>query len=205
MPWSCTTPVWPVFCNWPVTLSSLRTLLPMRAATILGWPTSPAVLATRNPCKATGMTMASNNNTASTSASVKPERWRLAWAELLRSNVIFQMCRRFRDPYLAVCLAQVNVGRTGVADKSVGLKPDSGHRAELRLGLRPVIGMHHHRGRRRHGDLHRRVQVVGQRFGLRLRVTRQGLQSVGTVLGVDPEFDRDAFVDGAALPVACQC
>ena len=49
----------------------------MRAATILRWPTSPARLATRKPCIATGMTMAMNSIAASTSTSVKPRRRRL--------------------------------------------------------------------------------------------------------------------------------
>ena len=49
----------------------------MRAATILRWPTSPARLAMRSPCIATGMTMAMNSIAASTSASVKARRARL--------------------------------------------------------------------------------------------------------------------------------
>src|ERR1700722_3880271 len=204
MPCSCTTPVWPVFCNCAITLSSLRTLLPMRAATILRWPTSPAVLATCNPCKATGMTMAINSSAASTSASVKPERRRDALAAV-GLNFIFQMRRCFRDPDLCACsLAQVHVLRAGVADKTVGLKSDFGDRAEMRRGLRPVIGMRQSRGGWGQCDLHAGVHAILFRFGLCFRVTRQRLQPVGTVLRVDPEFDRDAFVDGAALSVASQ-
>src|SRR5580658_1621629 len=105
-----------------MTLSSLRALLPMRAAIILRWPTSPAMLAICKPCKATGITRAISNSAASTSASVKPERDDLAADG--RFNIILQMGGGFGDPDLcAVSLAQVHAGRTGVADKAVGLKP----------------------------------------------------------------------------------
>ena len=51
----------------------------------------PAMPATRNPCKAVGMTMAINNIAASTSASVKAGHRRLAAAGLSGLNVIFHV------------------------------------------------------------------------------------------------------------------
>src|SRR5580658_5823773 len=153
-----------------MTLSSLRALLPMRAAIILRWPTSPATLATCKPCKATGITMAISNSAASTSASVKAERDDLAADG--RFNIILQMGWRFRDPDLhAVSLTQVDAGRAGVADKAVGLEPDFGHSTEMRGGLRPIVGMRQRGRRGREHNLHAGIDFILLRLGRRFRVT----------------------------------
>src|SRR6478609_10622061 len=110
-----------------VTMLSFKIFSATRAASRLRSANTPARLATRIACKATGITMAMKSSAASTSASVKaltPGPRRDALRRLIAHFITQPVCRQADPQRAAIAIHQLKTFRAAGADAAVRLEPD---------------------------------------------------------------------------------
>src|SRR6266568_5614922 len=197
-------------------MCSLSTRSATRAAWSLRWATSPARLAMRKPWTATGMTMAMNISAASTSASVKPALRPLlgegvavrtrARSVVSVTNFIAQSVAGLREPErhpitvqqpqgLRAAFGQSAIGQKTnlrqvvVSSTGGGAAGESGVGEGSRAGNVDVD----------HFDPKVPIQREVHCLGVALDETGIHFQTVGPLLCIHPQHNRQSFGDRPAL------